>query len=152
MTYWRMQLHPGGSKEAMKHAVESLSAGFIGLDFGARVPDMLTITPEALPKTHRNYWSFANEMKVDDRVVLFTHHSPLALVRVTGEYNYIRDIAPEMGVCFRHFRKIDDVRYYGDYVTDARRWEYIPMTGTIDPLRDPKSRTYRLIEEWLGKS
>jgi hypothetical protein len=150
MAYWRMQLHPGGSTEAVKHAVESLSAGFIGLDFGFRVPDMLTVTPEALPEVHRNYYAFASEMEFDDRVLLFTHHFPLALVRVAGEYNYIRDIAPEIGVWFRHFRKIDDVRYYGDYVTDARKWEYITMTGTIAPLRDPKSKTYQLIEKWLG--
>src|SRR5688572_14876029 len=84
MAFWRMQLHPGGSKEAMKHAVESLSAGYIGLDFGDRIPDMLTVTQEALPEIHRNYWAFAGEMQVDDRVLLFTHHFPLALVRVAG--------------------------------------------------------------------
>jgi hypothetical protein len=150
--YWRMQLHPGGSKEAIKHAVESLSAGYIGLDFGSRVPDMLTVTQEALPKIHKKYWAFANEMKIDDRVLLFTHHFPLALVRVAGEYNYIRDTAPEIGVWFRHFRKIDDVRYYGDFMTDAREWEYIIMTETIAPLRSPKSKTYQLIGEWLSQA
>jgi len=33
MTYWRMQLHPNEPGEALKHSVESLVAGFIGLDF-----------------------------------------------------------------------------------------------------------------------
>src|SRR2546422_8310978 len=30
MTYWRMQLHPNDSSQAMRYAVESLASGFIG--------------------------------------------------------------------------------------------------------------------------
>lgn len=89
-------------------------------------------------------------MDIGDQVLLFAHHFPLALVRVAGQYNYIRNIAPEIGVWFRQFRKINNVRYYGDFVTDARKWEYISMTATITPLRDPKSKTYQLIEKWLS--
>jgi hypothetical protein len=43
MTYWRMQLHPSESEGAIKHTVESLSAGYIGLDFSVDVPDLLTV-------------------------------------------------------------------------------------------------------------
>jgi hypothetical protein len=152
MTYWRMQLHPGYSQDAIKDAVESLSAGYIGLDFDTDVPDLKTVTQAVLPEDQRYYWAFAHEMAMGDQVLLFAHHFPLALVRVAGDYNYIKFKAPEIGVWFRHFRKIDDVRYYGDYVTDARKWERITMTGTIAPLRDPKSKTYHLIEDWLGSS
>lgn len=152
MTYWRMQVHPGDSGNAIKHTVKSISAGYIGLDFAIDIPDLKTIQQDVLPENQRNYWAFAHEMEIGDHVLLFAHHFPLALVRVAGEYNYIREKAPEIGVWFRHFRRIDDVRYYGDYITDARRWEYITMTATITPLRDPNSTSYKLIEEWLSSS
>jgi hypothetical protein len=149
MAYWRMQLHPGESGGAIRHTVESLSAGYIGLDFASDVPDLLTVPQSALPENQRNYWSFAHEMNTDDWVLLFTHHFPFALARVAGPYNYIRSAAPEIGVWFRHFRKVGDVRYYGDFVTNARTWEPITMTATITPLRERGSASYQLIEMWL---
>lgn len=103
MTYWRMQVHPGDSDKATKHTVESISAGYIGLDFIIDVHDLLTVTQDMLPENQRNYWAFAHEMEVGDSVLLFAHHFPLALVRVAGPYNYIRAIAPEISVWFRHF-------------------------------------------------
>lgn len=33
MTYWRMQLHPSEPDQAVRHSIESLAAGYIGLDF-----------------------------------------------------------------------------------------------------------------------
>jgi hypothetical protein len=152
MTYWRMQLHPSESEGAIKHTVESLSAGYVGLDFTVDVPDLLTVGQESLPENQRNYWAFAHEMAVGDRVLLFTHHFPFALARISGEYNYIRSAAPEIGVWFRHFRAVDDVRYYGDLVTNARTWEPIVMTATITPLRDRTSASYQLIERWLRET
>lgn len=88
-------------------------------------------------------------MTVGDRVLLFAHHFPFALARISGDYNYIRVAAPEIGVWFRHFRSVDDVRYYGDHITNARNWEPITMTATITPLRDAGSASYQLIERWL---
>lgn len=151
MTHWRMQLHPDEASGAVKHTVESLSAGYIGLDFARHVPDLTTVRQESLPDNQRNYWAFAHEMQVGDRVLLFAHHFPLALARVSGDYNYIREPAPEIGVWFRHFRSVDDVRYYGDLVTNARAWEQLVMTATITPLRDPGSASYQLIQRWLGQ-
>ncbi len=149
MTYWRMQLHPSESEGAIRHTVESLSAGYIGLDFTVKVPDLLTVQQRTLPKNQRNYFSFAHEMEIGDWVLLFTHHFPFALARVAGPYNYIRATAPEIGVWFGHFRKVDSVRYYGDFVTNARTWESITMTATITPLREQDSASYQLIEQWL---
>ena len=149
MTYWRMQLHPSESEGALRHTVESLAAGFIGLDFAVDVPDMLTVPQDALPENHRNYWAFAHEMTIGDYVLLFTHHFPFALARVKGDYNYIRETAPEIGVWFRHFRSVDNVRYYGDFVTNAQSWERITMTATITPLRESTSASFQLIEQWL---
>ena len=149
MTYWRMQLHPSSPGGAIKHTVESLSAGYIGLDFAVDVPDMKTITQAQLPDSQKNYWAFAHEMNRGDRVLLFAHHFPFALAQVTGEYNYVRAAVPELGVWFRHFRSVDDVRYYGDFSTNARNWRPLTMTATITPLREPTSESYLLIEEWL---
>src|SRR5258708_20719579 len=111
MPYWRMQLHPSESGGAVRHTVESLSAGYIGLDFETDIPDLLTVLRGALPENQRHYWAFAHEMEIGDYVLLFTHHFPFALARVAGQYNYIRAVAPEIGVWFSHFRKLSDVRH-----------------------------------------
>jgi hypothetical protein len=144
-----MQLHPANPEEAVRHCVESLAAGYIGLDFGEDVGDLMSTNQSALPENQRDYWAFAHEMAIGDTVLIIAHHFPFALVTIDGEYNFIRSTAPELGVWFRHFRKVRDVRYYADMVTNAQLWERITMTDTISPLRDPTSLSYRLIEEWL---
>jgi len=148
MTYWRMQLHPTEPAVAVVHTVKSLVAGYIGLDFDTDVGDLTRTTQDALPQRQKDYWAFASEMEIGDRVLIIVHHFPFALVTVAGEYNYIRKHAPEIGVWFRHFRLVDDVRYYADRVTNARNWESITMTDTISPLRDPSSLSYQLIDSW----
>jgi hypothetical protein len=145
-----MQLHPSEPGGSVRHTVKSLSAGYIGLDFAEDFRDMTTVEKEDLPANQRNYWAFAHEMDENDRVLLFTHHFPFALVRVAGPYNYIHSIAPEIGVWFRHFRKVDDIRYFGDFVTNARSWKPVVMTATITPLRRRNSASRQLIERWLG--
>jgi hypothetical protein len=148
MTYWRMQLHPGGSREAVKHAAKSLSAGFIGLDFAEDVGDLIIAEKSALPQGQKDCWAFAHEMEIGDKVLIITHHFPLALVTVDSGYNYIRQAVPEIGVWFRHFRRVRDVFYYADHVTNARSWESITMTDTISPLRSSSSKSFKLIESW----
>lgn len=150
MAYWRMQLHPSESEGAIKHTVESLSAGYIGLDFAVDVPDLMTVAQSQLPESQRNYWAFAHEMKVGDHVLLFAHHFPFALAKVSGEYNYVRAAVPELGVWFRHFRAVEDVRYFGDFITNARTWPQITMTATITPLRNTDTESHQLIERWLS--
>lgn len=49
MTYWRMQLHPSEPGEALKHCVESLAAGYIGLDFKDEVGDLKETEQSTLP-------------------------------------------------------------------------------------------------------
>jgi hypothetical protein len=150
MTYWRMQLHPSQSNQAVKHAVESLAAGYIGLDFEGETGDISIVAKSLLPRNQRDYWAFANEMAVDDHVLIIAHHFPFALVRVSGPYNYIKLTVPEIGVWFSHFRAVDDIRYFADFRTNARAWRQITMTDTISPLRAASSLSYRLIEEWLA--
>jgi hypothetical protein len=149
MTYWRMQLHPDEPGEALKYCVESLAAGYIGLDFAAEVGDLMATTQAHLPATQKDYWAFAHEMEIGDKVLIIAHHFPFALVSVAGEYNYIRFHAPEIGVWFRHFRRVMDISYYGDLKTNAHEWEQLTMTDTISPLRDPSSKSHQLIERWL---
>ena len=101
-----------------------------------------------LPTKHKDYWAFAHEMAIDDRVLVIAHHFPVALATVAGEYNYIRRPEPELGVWFRHFRRVKDVRYYADRVTNVASSQQLTMTDTISPLRDPNSASYKLISSW----
>lgn len=145
-----MQLHPGDSAHATKHTIESLAARFVGLDFYRDTGDMTKIKKERLPANQHDYWTFANEMEIGDIILIITHHFPFALATVSGNYNYIRKKAPELGVWFRHFRKVKDVKYYADYVTNANSWQHLTMTDTISPLHDSKSQSYKLIKGWIS--
>ena len=148
MTFWRMQLHPGEPPLSAQHTHQSFVAGFIGLDFMFDVGDLMRAQQADLPAGQKDYWAFAHEMAVGDRVLIIAHHFPLALVTVAGEYNYIRQPEPEIGVWFRHFRRVNDVRYYADRVTNAATWQQLTMTDTISPLRDRNSASYTLIATW----
>lgn len=132
----------------MAHCVNSLAAGFIGLDFKGNINDLRERSKDSLPPNQKDYWAFAHEMSKGDQVLIIAHHFPFALVTVKGPYNFVRQAVPELGVWFRHFRRVVDVRYYADHVTDVRKWEQIKMTDTISPLRDTNSKSYRLIHSW----
>lgn len=151
MAHWRMQLHPAQPGESIKHCIDSLAAGYIGLDFAAEVGDLKSTTKDHLPNNQKDYWAFAHKMQVGDRVLVISHHFPFALATVAGEYNYIRSVAPEIGVWFRHFRKVEEVHYYADIITDVRKWDQLKMTDTISPLHDEESKSYVLIEDWIHR-
>jgi hypothetical protein len=151
MAYWRMQLHPSDSSKAMKYAVESVAAGFIGLDFAGEPGDLRRVAKKGdLPRSQTDYWDFAHSMQVGDRVLVIVHHFPFALVTVSGEYNYISAPEPALGVWFRHFRRIDPAitAYYADRHTNAREWEQYRMTDTISSLKDPDGQSISLIRDW----
>lgn len=150
MQYWRMQLHPTDHFFAMRHTVESIGAGFIGLDFDKDRGNMLQITdPTLLPKGQRKYWDFAHKMSVEDKVLIMVHHLPFALVTVESEYNYILN-PKEAGLWFRHFRRIKPSKtyYYADWKIDPSEWESITMVDTISKL-GAQTRSYQLISKWL---
>ena len=148
MTYWRMQLHPNASSQAMRYAVESLASGFIGLDFGRDPGDLRKVKRAALPTAEQDYWDFANSMAKSDKVLVIVHHYPFALATIDGDYNYITEPVSKLGVWFRHFRPVVDVQYYADRVTNVTEWDQFTMTDTISILKDPKSKSYLLIDEW----
>ncbi|MEE9443356.1 MAG: hypothetical protein V3V99_11895 [candidate division Zixibacteria bacterium] len=149
MSYWRMQLHPAEPSKATYFAAESLAAGFIGLDFAKSVGDLTDIKKDDLEKGKQDYLAFQSEMLPDDQVLIIVHHYPFALVKVKGAYNYIRTPDRRIGVWFRHFREITDVRYYADYVNNPKDWEKLIMTDAISVLKNAKSKSYQLIKRWL---
>ncbi|QYK48313.1 MAG: hypothetical protein KF838_00330 [Phycisphaeraceae bacterium] len=150
MNYWRMQLHPSDPARSAAHAIRSVSAGFIGLDFESDVGDMRRISRESVSSGERDYFDFVSPMQVGDLVLVVAHHFQVALVTVSGEYNYIATPDRGLGVWFRHFRRIDTRKtlFWADHMTNAKKWEPITMTDTIARLQDPKGKTYQLIEEW----
>ena len=147
MNYWRMQLHPDEAESAAHYTSQSIAAGFIGLDFATEVGDLLAEEHQNILDTQKDYLAFAKEMQPGDKVLIILHHFPFAVVTVDGDYNYIRRTEPELGVWFRHFRRVRDVIYFADYITNAKSWEQYTMTDAIAVLRDPNSKSYRLIEE-----
>ena len=149
MTYWRMQLHPNESESATFYASQSLSAGFIGLDFATDVGDLLAEDHQNILTSQKDYLAFAKDMEIDDKVLIIVHHFPFAVVTVDGDYNYIRRTEPELGVWFRHFRRIKDIIYFADYHTNVRTWEQYTMTDAISILRDPESKSHKLIEAMI---
>ncbi len=152
MNYWRMQLHPNEAENAAYYASESLAAGFIGLDFATDVGDLLAEEHKNILDTQKDYVAFAREMEKGDKVLIIVHHFPFAVVTVDGDYNFIRRTEPELGVWFRHFRRVKVISYFADYNTNARSWEQYIMTDTISILRDPSSKSHRLIEEMTKAS
>jgi len=151
MNYWRMQLHPNEPEIATFYASQSVAAGFIGLDFATEVGDLLAEEHQNILASQKDYLAFAKDMQIGDKVLIIVHHFPFAVVTVNGDYNYIRRTEPELGVWFRHFRRIKDVFYFADYVTNAKSWEQYTMTDAISILRDTSSKSYRLIQEMTAK-
>ncbi|WP_300295070.1 hypothetical protein [Ferrovibrio sp.] len=151
MTFWRMQLHPADAESSIKHCVESLAAGYVGLDFEEDVGDLLIQeNRQRIPSKHKDFLGFSDEMKPGDHVLIISHHFPFALARVKGEYNFIKHRATELGIWFRHFREVECVYYYADRVTNPKNWEMLTMTDTISPLRNAEKASYRLIDAWLS--
>jgi len=148
MGYWRMQLHPSESDIAVAHSVNSLVSGYIGLDFGKDLGNLLLWKKSEIPKGQEDYWDFAHSIQINDRVLIIAHHYPVALVRVAGQYNYISN-PNSLGVWFRHFREVDNIFYYADYITNPHKWQKLTMTDTISPLIDQNSLSFQLIQEWL---
>ena len=147
--YWRMQMHPADSGNAVNHSVRCLSRGYIGLDFKDTVGDLTAgIDRSELPEGQHDYMDFATPMKVGDFVLIFAHHFPLALVNVTGDYNHIKEHDESLGIWCTHFRKIELLGYYADWVTNANNWDSIKMTDTISKLSTDTGKSYQLIDEW----
>ncbi|WP_193075407.1 hypothetical protein [Pseudomonas sp. FME51] len=152
MAYWRMQLHPDDSGNSAAHSAESLSAGFIGLDFAVPVGDLELHDVASIPAHQRDYVAFANKMDIGDRVLIISHHFPFAVCTVAGPYNYIKRPVPQLGVWFRHFRAVQDVKYFADFKTNARSWDQIKMTDTISPLVNEGTASLALIREMYGET
>lgn len=148
MAYWRMQLHPDDSTRAILHSTRSLGRGYIGLDFAEPPGDLIHVDPASIPPSQRDYADFAHSMALNDLVLVVAHHYPHALARVIGNYNYIRSPDTELGVWFRHFRRVEVLSYYADYETNPANWKKTIMTDTISILRDQSGVSHTVIDEW----
>ena len=80
-------------------------------------------------------------------MLIIAHHYPFAVAEVSGDYNYVRNPVPRIGVWFRHFREVKNILYYGDHFTNASAWEQVRMTDTLSPLRRDDTKSFKLIEE-----
>lgn len=145
--YWRMQLHPAQPGQSSRHCSESLAAGFVGLDFAEDSGDLRRAKASELPTGQRDYMDFATRMKIGDKILIIAHHFPYAMVTVAGDYNYIARREIELGIWFRHFRRIKDVRYYADHKTNVRAWDQLRMVDAFSSLK-PTSQSYQLMKEW----
>ncbi|MBC7625183.1 MAG: hypothetical protein H7232_17590 [Aeromicrobium sp.] len=148
MSHWRMQLHPSDPAQAVAHTTRSLGLGYIGLDFANPPGDLTDVERGAIDATQRDYWDFAHKMTAGDLVLVIAHHYPVALVEVTGVYNYIRRPDEEVGVWFRHLRRVRVLGYYADFRTNPAEWEKNTMTDTIAELTTETGISYQLIERW----
>lgn len=147
MAHWRMQLHPNDPSLAAQYSVNSLAAGFIGLDFDVDPGDLSLVQRSALPKRQTDFHDFAHAIRVGDLALVVLHHYPFALATVAGESNYIRMPEPKLGVWFRHFRRVKDVKYYADRVKNPKDWERTVMTDTISVLQST-TLSAQLISGW----
>ena len=147
MNYWRMQLHPAKPAKAAFYAAQSLSAGFIGLDFHTEVGDLNRAKKGRIPKNQKDYVAFCGEMEIGDKVLIIVHHFPFAVATIAGDYNYILNPEPELGVWFRHFRRVKNVEYFSDFHKNVKSWEKYTMTDTIAKLKDPDSKSFKLIKD-----
>jgi hypothetical protein len=148
MNLWRMQLHPSDSEHAVSHSMKSLGLGYIGLDFADPPGDLTDVAQNEIERGQRDYWDFAHTMRIGDRVLIVAHHYPCALVEVVDEYNYIRNPEKELGVWFRHFRRIKVLSYYADFVKNPVEWVKTKMADTISILHDTDGISYQLIQRW----
>lgn len=145
-----MQLHPADSAQSVSHTMKSLARGYIGLDFADPPGDLTDVDRENFPQGQKDCWEFAHKMAEGDLVLVVAHNYPCALARVTGPYNYIRSPFQELGVWFRHFRRVEVLSYYADFVTNPAKWEQTKMKDTISVLYTPTSKSFMLIQRWMS--
>lgn len=143
-----MQLHPNDPSRSVECAAKSLAAEFIGLDFIDDTGDLLLTEPQSVVLGQRDYFAFANVMAVGDQVLIMAHHYPFALCTVASDYNYIKHTEKKLGIWFRHFRCVKNIRFYADKITNAHNWQRITMIDTISPLHNKQSQSYQLISTW----
>lgn len=134
MTYWRMQLHPSDPSRSVEYASICLCAGMIGLDHDVDIGDMRRADPVVLPPTQRDYFQLATHMADGDKILIVAHHYPFAFATVSSDYFYITKIQKELNVWFRHFRRVKNVKFVGDILTNPKKLPRIPMTDTISSL------------------
>jgi 5-methylcytosine-specific restriction protein B len=133
MNYWHIQLHPDDNdtispKVVTKIINEKQVIGIGEWDNGQALVDQ-----------------FENEMAIGDIVVIKNGATPIALVKVIGDY-YKESVVNEEFDWFPHRRKIEILDFYKDeykfYIPQAR--------GTLSICRDLNNQTSQTIIKWFN--
>ena len=138
MNFWHMQLHPNDpiSFDVERIKKQLKEKPFIG--FG--------IDPNEQEKGKALVTQFKDKMQNGDIVVIKTGETPIALVRVTGEYFVCKDVNPELD-WFPHRREIEILDFYKNhygFTIDQPR-------GTLSICKDLKTATSQKIIGWHKK-
>ena len=134
-----MQLHPNDpiSFDVERIKKQLKEKPFIG--FG--------IDPNQQEKGKALVNQFKDKMQKEDIVVIKTGETPIALVRVAGEYFVCKDVDPEID-WFPHRREIEILDFYQNhygFTIDQPR-------GTLSICKDLKTATSQTIIRWYKKT
>ena len=164
MTLFHMQLHPNEQHEAVAYAKAALnhSPPAIGLDFDAGdqfVRPLNTFTQEDYseaqaahtemhgnPGVTQSLRAFYN-LKCGDVGLVRGGATPVALVRITGKYEFVN---PDGPLWFRHRFPVKVMGWYEqDLAQDPQIGFTPPAQGTFQILNNPNTPTYQSVQRWL---
>ena len=175
MTFWHMQLHPGG--EEADYPPERIKAilkkhHVIGFDIWREIAGEKADKPfsewthEDIERAIENskkrgvkkgtfgiIKQFRDEMKVGDIVLIRQGGTPIGLVKVSSDYFMSKDTDEEGQPWFRHRRKIEILSFFDEDKENLNlSFDKLPVTqGTLQSLKNPERQTYKYLEEWLTK-
>ncbi|WP_061243625.1 hypothetical protein [Leptospira interrogans] len=151
MKYWRMQLHPDDQSLATDYTVKCLTNNYVGLDFPSGSYDLSEYDIDKLEAFPNNIRAFAKQITYNDYILIFHHNIPFALITEIGNYNYLKEVIPEMGIWFRHFRRFKKISYFNDVYKQGKDEHYkITMANTISEASED-TKTVELIKDWIGR-
>lgn len=170
MAFFHMQMHPDEDDQRITAAIAGINLGFIGLDFdiSRSAPNLAALSLndwqsadfEMAQKAHteqhgrpgatRNLRQF-HELKVGDIGLVRGGATPIALVRITGAYQF--EPKPQDGAAwFRHRFPIQIMEMYDDYVIRDRMGPFTPPSQGTFQLLNGNSSTEKAIKRWLDSA
>lgn len=131
MNYWHIQLHPNNNKTITKDIVIRIlqEKSVIGIDEWDNGHDIVQ--------------QFKNEMKIGDIVAVKDGSSPIALVKIIGDYWFEKSVTTNFD-WFSHRRKVKILDFYKSNYNFT-----IPHSrGTLTICRDLNTETAKIIMQW----
>ncbi|MEN8220601.1 MAG: AAA family ATPase [Pseudomonadota bacterium] len=128
MTYWHMQLHPNAPN--FNREIEILKQKrVIGLDE---------------PESKKQIAQFKQTMRIGDIVLIKLGTQPIALVEVTGEHEYIKEVNQDLD-WFPHRRNIKVIAFMDELKND-----FPSPRGTLKKSINRYTPTYQYINQWYN--